>query len=304
MEVVDVDRAVGVVTAEGRFYDCERNVGFALRKRRRIVAKKIDADSIQITGDAINSIAFRDVVLRCVPKALWKPVWDKSKATAVGQAKSMEVIRAQMVEHFTKLGITTLQIFNALEVQGLVDIGPDQIIALNAWKKQLAEGDSTIEEIFGFKDEAEANDLMQKLGWNAAKQQMCKSNYKGRSSEMMDYLRSEVQKAGRGQEAQQQKQGSAQATQQGAQQTTATDPGPSSAQHTPAATGRRPRSRGTQQQAPQGEQTAPEDDTTASEDGMSSSTSTSEEPTTEQTEPSNMKTFPQAAGNQAQRDWF
>jgi hypothetical protein len=197
MEVVDVDRGAGIVTAEGRYYDCERNVGFALRKRRRIVAKKIDGDSIQVTGDAVSSIAFRDVVLRSIPKALWKPVWEKSKHTAVGQAKSMEQIRAGLVEHFTKLGVTQAQIFNSLEIQGMADIGPDEIIALNAWKKQIAEGDSTLEELFGFKEEAEADELMAKLGWNAAKIQMCKGNYKGRSSDMLAYLRSEVEKLGR-----------------------------------------------------------------------------------------------------------
>lgn len=195
MEVVDVDRREGVVTAEGRFYDCEKNYGFALRKRRRIVAKQINADAIQVTGDAINSIAFRDAVLRGIPKALWSPVWNKAKSTAVGDAKSIAVIRQGQMEAFNKLGVTEVQVLNALGVPGMADIGPDQILAMQAWRKQLNDGESAIEDIFGSPEDELIEKLMTQLGWNDSKKRMSRETHKGNRSGHLEYVQEQVAKA-------------------------------------------------------------------------------------------------------------
>ncbi|MGP8268928.1 MAG: hypothetical protein ACLQLH_02575 [Terracidiphilus sp.] len=189
VEVVDVDRKERVVVSEGRYYDCEKNVGIALRKRRRIVAKEVNADSIQITGDAGSSIALRDAILRGVPKAIWEPIFEQAKKTAAGDAKSMEQIRTILLQHFRTLAITDVQIFNALEVTGPADLGPDQILALQAWKKQLNDGDCTIEEIFGSPLDEQIQALMDSLDWNGTKQRMSREAYKGRRQEHLDYLK-------------------------------------------------------------------------------------------------------------------
>jgi hypothetical protein len=194
VEIVDVDKKEGFVTAEGRYYDCEKNVGMALRKRRRIVAKQINADSIQVTGDAVSSIALRDAILRCVPKAIWEPIWLKAKATAAGDAKSIQTVRDQLLQIFHALGVTDVQIFNALSefgttVAGPADLGADQILALQAWHRQLKEGDSTIEDIFGSPLDEQIEVLMGSLGWNETKKRMSRESYKGRRQELLDYLK-------------------------------------------------------------------------------------------------------------------
>src|SRR5579885_237662 len=195
VEVVDVERGQNAsVTAEGRFYDCEKNVGLALRKRRRVVAKVVNGDAIDTTGNAVSSIALRDAILRSVPKALWNPIWQKAKSTAVGDAKSVAAIRSALLESFTKMGITETQVFNALGIPGASDIGADEILAMQAWKKQLNEGISTIEEIFGSPEDEIIDKLMIELGWNQTKQRMSRDQYRGRRSEHLEYLRAEVEK--------------------------------------------------------------------------------------------------------------
>src|ERR1700744_5926652 len=65
VEVVDIDK--DAITAEGRFYDCEKNVGIAVRVRRRITDKngnRFNADMISVTGAAASSIALRGAILR------------------------------------------------------------------------------------------------------------------------------------------------------------------------------------------------------------------------------------------------
>jgi hypothetical protein len=202
VEVVDVDKKEGIVTAEGRYYDCEKNVGIALRKRRRIVAKTINADSIQVTGDAISSIALRDAILRSIPKALWGPAWERAKSTAAGDAKSMAQIREQLLTVFRTLGVTDVQVYNTLSdygtaVSGPADLGADQILAMQAWHKQLKEGDCTIEDIFGSPLDEEVDKIMVELGWSETKKRMSRDNYKGRREEHLNYLREQAKAAGK-----------------------------------------------------------------------------------------------------------
>lgn len=196
VEVVDVDRQEGVVTSEGRYYDCEKNYGFALRKRRRIVAKVINADAIQVTGDAGSSIALRDAILRGVPKAIWEPVWERARETAAGSAKSMEQVRGALLQHFRALGITDVQVFNSLGVSGPADIGGDQLLAMQAWKKQLNEGESTIEDIFGSPLDDQIQQAMNDLGWNGTKQRLSRDAFKGKREDHLKYLQEQLAKTG------------------------------------------------------------------------------------------------------------
>lgn len=201
IRVIDVDRVEGFVESEGLFYDCETNYGFALRKRQRIVAKVINADSIQITGDAASSKALRDAILRGVPKALWEPVFNQAKRTAAGDAKSMEQIRIAMLKRLNTLGITDVQIYNALSefgtpVHGPNDLNGDQILAMQSWLKQLDAGDVTIEDIFGSPLDAEIDALMTQLQWSDTKKRMSREGHKGRREEHLKYLRGLAESAG------------------------------------------------------------------------------------------------------------
>lgn len=194
VEIVDVDRANAVVVAEGRFYDCEANVGIAIRRRRRIVAKTVNADSIQITGDAASSIAYRSAILRGIPQALWKPIWNRAKQTAAGDVKSVGAIRDALIKMFTALGVTETMLYNTLEVKGPSDIGADQILAMQSWNKQLQEKSCTLEDIFGSPEDQAIDLLMADLLWNQTKQRLAREQYRGRRTELLAYLKSEMAK--------------------------------------------------------------------------------------------------------------
>lgn len=196
VEVVDVDRINGIVTAEGRFYDCEKNVGLAIRVRRRVVAKRIDADAIQVTGAAASSIALRGAILRGVPKALWNDVFEMAKSTAAGDAMSMDRIRAEMLKLFTALGVTEARVLDALGIAGVPDIGADEVVAMKAWHKQLTSKESTIEDIFGYPEDEEIDWLMNALGWNETVKRTSKANFAKDKTGHLAYVRGEAQKAG------------------------------------------------------------------------------------------------------------
>lgn len=195
VEVVDVDTHEQVVVAEGRFYDCENNVGFAIRTRRRNVMTKKDADSYQVTGASASSIALRNAILRGVPKALWADIFEKAKATASGGAASIATIREELTKFFAALGVTQVKLHATLGIEGAADMGPDEIVAMSAWRKQLQAKESTIEDIFGSPDDDEIEWLTKVLGWTETQKRMSKSNFAHSKAEHLAYVRAEAAKA-------------------------------------------------------------------------------------------------------------
>jgi peptidoglycan hydrolase CwlO-like protein len=60
---------------------------------------------------------------------------------------------------------------------------------MTAWHKQLISKECTLEDIFGSTDDAEIDQTMEALNWNEAQKTMARTNYKGRRSELLEYVR-------------------------------------------------------------------------------------------------------------------
>ncbi len=185
------------VSAQGVFFDCEKNVGISMEVRRRITGKdgrRFDTDMIGVTGNAASSIGFRNAVLRGVPKALWSDAYEQARLTAVGGSKSMSEVREMMIAHFNRLKVTNDQIFNSLGVQGIQDVGTDEVLVLQTWRREIGAKEKALEDIFGFAEDAEIEALMKQLDWNEGKRTMARNQYKGRVTDLLSYLKEEVSK--------------------------------------------------------------------------------------------------------------
>jgi len=139
------------VTAQGFFFDVERNVTIALEIKRRITDKqgrRYNTDMIATTGNAAASIAFRNAVLKGIPKAFWTDMYDAARKTAVGTVQTLVNKRAEMILYFQKMGITADIICATLEVPGVEDIGLDELAKLKGMATALKEGESTPEQLF------------------------------------------------------------------------------------------------------------------------------------------------------------
>jgi hypothetical protein len=192
------DVAGDFIIAESAFYDAEKNARLTVEVKRRITDKtgrRFNADMIGVTGAAASSIALRGAILRGVPKALWADLFEQAKKTAAGDVASMEKTRTETVALFRALGVTDVMLMNALNVQGMADVGTDEIVAMQAWHKQLCAKDCTLEDIFGSSEDAEIEQLQEQLQWNEAQKTMARTNYKGRRSELLDHLRSKAKEA-------------------------------------------------------------------------------------------------------------
>jgi ribosome modulation factor len=157
--VVDVNRFEKYVEAEGVFIDLEAGMTRTARIRRRIVDRQgrlFNDDMIVVTGNAACAIALREAVLKGVPKALWRRAYDAAEGVIAGDVKTLTERREGAIKAFAAWGVTPDQIFAALEVEGLDDIGLDEIGTLTAMFKAIKSGEQAVEEYFPAKVDAKA----------------------------------------------------------------------------------------------------------------------------------------------------
>src|SRR6202789_4115964 len=176
------------VEGEGVFMDLQRNLVGRVKTKRRITdknGKRYGADMIQVTGNASSSLAYRNAATGTIPQALWNGIREKAKVVAVGGTASIGEKRVKALEYGAKIGVSQEQIFETLGIQGINDIGVDELIALKGLFNSLKDGETTIEEAFGDPYEKELNELFEKLQYNKGRREVLMGNYKGRSGELL-----------------------------------------------------------------------------------------------------------------------
>lgn len=149
--VIHVDRADKFVEAEGVFHDLETGTATTARVRRRISDRNnrlFSDDMIIVTGNAACSIAKRNAILGGVPKAVWNKAYEAALKTIKGDVKTLSERRERMLKAFAAFGAKPEQIFAAINVGGIDDIGLDEIALLTAMHSSLKSGEATVEEMF------------------------------------------------------------------------------------------------------------------------------------------------------------
>lgn len=157
--VVDVNRFEKIIEAEGVFIDLEAGMTRTARIRRRITdrsGKLFNDDMIVVTGNAACAIALREAVLKGVPKALWRRAYEAAEGVIAGDVKTLTERREGAIRAFAAWGVKPEQIFSALQVDGLDDIGLDEIATLTAMFKAIKAGEQQVEDYFPAKTDAKA----------------------------------------------------------------------------------------------------------------------------------------------------
>lgn len=152
--VVHVDRIEKYVEAEGIFHDLETNSATTSSVRRRLSDRDnrlLNEDMIIVTGNAAASIAKRNAILGGVPKAVWRRAYAAVEQVLVGDIMTMAEKREDALKAFAAFGVKPEQLFEALGIAGVDDIGPDQYITLIGMHQALRSGEATVEEMFPVK---------------------------------------------------------------------------------------------------------------------------------------------------------
>jgi hypothetical protein len=139
------------ITCQGICHDLETNLAVSVEVKRRITDKKgntYSEDMQVVTGNAASAIAFRNAVLKVVPKAVTKNVITRIKKIAMGGSMETEEKRQAIVAYFAKIGVSKEKILEYLGLNSIREIGKEQVFELRAVANAIKEGTTTIKECF------------------------------------------------------------------------------------------------------------------------------------------------------------
>lgn len=139
------------ITAQGVCHDLETNLAVSVEVKRRITDKygKTYSDDMQVmTGNAASAIAFRNAVLKVVPKAVTKRVINEVKDVAVGRSMDLESRRQNMLAYYSKIGVGEADILKYCGVKTPEEITGEMIFELSGLKNAIKEGTTTVQEVF------------------------------------------------------------------------------------------------------------------------------------------------------------
>lgn len=138
------------VTAQGVFWDLERNWKVVREVQRRITnkhGKRYGADMIGVTGNAASSIALRNAILAGVPKAFWNGIYQRARHVVLGDFKTLGTRRDNAFKEFVHYGLDKAQVCKIIGVPGEQDVTLELLAALAGILTALKEGGTTAEQL-------------------------------------------------------------------------------------------------------------------------------------------------------------
>ena len=142
------------VISRGTCWDLENNVATAFEVRRSIVGKngkRFSDDMITVTGNAANSIAYRNAVFSVIPKAIIDKVYQAAQHYITGDLSDEEKLvsrRKKCIDFFkSEYGITEDEVVMLCGKQTVNQIKADQIALLLGITQSLKDGDTTVDDL-------------------------------------------------------------------------------------------------------------------------------------------------------------
>lgn len=141
------------VISRGIAWDLENNVASAFEVSRSIIDSKgnrYKEDMITVTGNAANSIAYRNAVLSVIPKAVSERVYKEAQKFITGDLSDDTKLikrRKDAINYFSDFGITEEEVVKLCGKQTVNQIKTDEISLLLGISQALKDGDTTVEEL-------------------------------------------------------------------------------------------------------------------------------------------------------------
>lgn len=142
------------VISRGTCWDLETNVASAFEVRRSIIGKngqRFSDDMITVTGNAANSIAYRNAVFAVIPKAITDRIYYAAQKFITGDLSDSDKllkVRTGILNNFkNNYGITEEEVVKMCGKQTVNQIGADEISMLMGTIQALKDGDTTVDEL-------------------------------------------------------------------------------------------------------------------------------------------------------------
>ncbi|MDC7140081.1 hypothetical protein [Bacteroides finegoldii] len=142
------------IISRGTAWDLETNVASAFEVRRNIVdskGKRFSDDMITVTGNAANSIAYRNAVFSVIPKAMVDKVYKAAQKYITGDLSDEEKLikrRTDAINYFNdEYGITEAEVIKLCGKHTVQQIKANEIALLLGMVQSLKDGDTTVDEL-------------------------------------------------------------------------------------------------------------------------------------------------------------
>lgn len=142
------------VISRGTCWDLENNVATAFEVRRSIVGSKgqrFSDDMITVTGNAANSIAYRNAVFAVIPRAITDKVYQAAQHCITGDLSDEDKIiarRKKCIDYFKdEFGITEQEVVMLCGKKTVNQIKAPEIALLLGVTQSLTDGDTTVDEL-------------------------------------------------------------------------------------------------------------------------------------------------------------
>jgi hypothetical protein len=151
------------VYAEGVFHDLETNTAINMTVKRRITDReghRYNDDMIGTTENAASAIAYRNAVLKGIPKAIWWPLYLRARKIEGGaRPNETSTKRQAAVQMLQGKGVTLEQICNRLGVTKISDIGADELATLRGILTACANKETSLAKEFNLQSERTTSDV-------------------------------------------------------------------------------------------------------------------------------------------------
>lgn len=141
------------VISRGTAWDLENNYAVSFEVRRSIFGKhgRFNDDMITVTGNAANSIAYRNAVFALVPKSITEKVYKAAQRFITGDLTDDDKLikrRDGAIKHFKDMyAIEEDEILKLCGKQTVNQIKANEIALLLGFAQSLNDGDTTVEEL-------------------------------------------------------------------------------------------------------------------------------------------------------------
>lgn len=154
-KVVSIDNKH--VTSQAIAFDLENNLAIKVEVKKSITKRdgtRFSDDMVTVTGNATNAIALRNAIFHVVPRGVVDKVYNAAKKAITGDVSDKAKLIAKRKEVVDALkdtySLTEKQILTAIKRPSTELINADDLITLIGFGTSIKEGDSTVEEVFGF----------------------------------------------------------------------------------------------------------------------------------------------------------
>jgi len=142
------------VTSQAVCFDLQKNIAIKVEVKRSIMTKtgRMNDDMITVTGNAANSIALRNAILKVIPKAVVDKVSKAAKGLLLGDISDETKLikkRNSVLDGFkNSYGVTEQEVLEVLGKPATANITSDDLVTLIGYAQSIKDGDSTAELIF------------------------------------------------------------------------------------------------------------------------------------------------------------